>query len=192
MISPLLFLSKRRYENQDLDFRPNNLLFFVGLEAFVPQEILSAILKIKIWKLAFNLRPALSIGSTRSGSRSCLSHCFPDSPSDRHRGGGHPPTPATPPCVRVRTRRFELVTLTPIDQRWKSERCEVGVGKPNREGFGPSEVPGAASTTGRVASQSRTIRPSPPSGRPEDFHLQVTEHAQHTTKPLARRTLPHV
>ena len=32
--------------------------------------------------------------------------------SDRHRGGGHPPTPATPPCVRVRTRRFEAVTLT--------------------------------------------------------------------------------
>src|SRR6266849_5468315 len=26
---------------------------------------------------------------------------------DRHRGGGHPPTPATPPCVRVRTRRFD-------------------------------------------------------------------------------------
>ena len=34
---------------------------------------------------------------------------------DRHRGGGHPPTPATPPCVRVRTRRFELVTLASID-----------------------------------------------------------------------------
>ena len=33
----------------------------------------------------------------------------------RHRGGGHPPTPATPPCVRVRTRRFELVTLALID-----------------------------------------------------------------------------
>ena len=31
---------------------------------------------------------------------------------DRHRGGGHPPTPATPPYVRVRTRRFESVTLT--------------------------------------------------------------------------------
>jgi hypothetical protein len=26
---------------------------------------------------------------------------------DRHRGGSHLPTPATPPCVRVRTRRFE-------------------------------------------------------------------------------------
>jgi len=27
--------------------------------------------------------------------------------SDRHRGSGRPLTPATPPCVRVRTRRFE-------------------------------------------------------------------------------------
>jgi transposase len=44
---------------------------------------------------------------------------------DRHRGGGHPPTPATPPCVRVRTRRFELVALAPIGQRRKAERCEV-------------------------------------------------------------------
>jgi hypothetical protein len=26
---------------------------------------------------------------------------------DRHRGSGHPPTPATPPCVQVRTRRFD-------------------------------------------------------------------------------------
>src|SRR6516164_4484443 len=40
-----------------------------------------------------------------------LSRRSPDCPSDRHRGGGDPPTPATPPCVRVRTRRFELVTL---------------------------------------------------------------------------------
>src|ERR1039457_1660068 len=30
-------------------------------------------------------------------------------------------------------------------------------------------------------------RPSPPSGWPEDLHLQTAEHAQHTTKPLARR-----
>jgi len=40
---------------------------------------------------------------------------------DRHRGGGHPPTPATPPCVRVRTRRFELVKLEPVNQCWKAE-----------------------------------------------------------------------
>src|SRR5438093_4138162 len=43
---------------------------------------------------------------------------------NRHRGGGHPPTPATPPCVRVRTRRFERGgNLTPIEQR----RCRSGL-----------------------------------------------------------------
>jgi len=29
-------------------------------------------------------------------------------------------------------------------------------------------------------------RPSPPSGWPEDLHLQTAEHAQHTTKPASR------
>jgi predicted nucleic acid-binding OB-fold protein len=48
---------------------------------------------------------------------------------DRHRGGGHPPTPATPPCVRVRTRRFEMVTLVPIRQMREAERVEIGRGK---------------------------------------------------------------
>ncbi len=74
---------------------------------------------------------------------------------DRYRGGGHPPTPATPPCVRVRTRRFELVALASSDQRWKSERFEVSIGKAH-PGLGPCEVPRAASATSRVASQSRT------------------------------------
>src|SRR5712691_6787260 len=60
---------------------------------------------------------------------------------DRHRGGGCPPTPATPPCVRVRTRRFESVTLAPLDQRRQSERFEVRVGEAHREGLGPGEVP---------------------------------------------------
>jgi hypothetical protein len=35
---------------------------------------------------------------------------------ERHRGGGHPPIPATPPYVRVRTRRFERVSLTVLEQ----------------------------------------------------------------------------
>src|SRR2546425_11249526 len=39
-------------------------------------------------------------------------------------------------------------------------------------------------TPPRGSSPCIITRPSPPSGRPEDFHLQVTEHAQHTTKPL--------
>src|SRR5215831_14458406 len=38
-------------------------------------------------------------------------------------------------------------------------------------------------TSPRGDSPCIITRPSPPSGRPEDFHLQVTEHAQHTTKP---------
>src|ERR1019366_6067112 len=51
---------------------------------------------------------------------------------DRHRGGGHPPTPATPPYVRVRIRRFETVmpTLPRIttaalrrSRRFRRSRC---------------------------------------------------------------------
>jgi hypothetical protein len=48
---------------------------------------------------------------------------------DRHRGSGCPLTPATPPCVRVRTRRFELVALTRILQIRETERFKVGRGK---------------------------------------------------------------
>ena len=50
---------------------------------------------------------------------------------DRHRGGGHPPTPATPPCIRVRTRRFESVALRTVDQARKTERVEVVIGQPH-------------------------------------------------------------
>src|SRR5207237_10396837 len=44
-------------------------------------------------------------------------------------------------------------------------------------------------TPPRGGSPCIITRPSPPSGWPEDFHLQTTEHARHTTKPLVRRTL---
>jgi hypothetical protein len=75
------------------------------------------------------------------------------SPFDRHRGGGHQPTPATPPCVRVRTRRFEMVTLVHILQIRESERFEIGCGKRDGYGLGVGEVPGTAAATGCVASQ---------------------------------------
>jgi len=35
---------------------------------------------------------------------------------DRHRGVGRPPAHAIPPCVWVRTRRFESVTLTVLEK----------------------------------------------------------------------------
>ena len=41
-------------------------------------------------------------------------------------------------------------------------------------------------TSPRGDSPCVIANPSPPSGWVEDFHLQATEHAQHTTKPLAR------
>src|SRR5271167_1800635 len=43
-------------------------------------------------------------------------------------------------------------------------------------------------TPPRGGSPCIITSPSPPSGWAEDFHLQTAEHAQHTTKPLARRT----
>ena len=52
-----------------------------------------------------------------------------NSPFDRHWGSGCPLTPATPPCVRVRTRRFEMVTLTLVLQGRKTERFEISGGK---------------------------------------------------------------
>ena len=44
-------------------------------------------------------------------------------------------------------------------------------------------------TPPRGGSPCIITSPSPPSGWAEDFHLQAAEHAQHTTKPLARQTL---
>src|SRR6266849_7815409 len=61
--------------------------------------------------------------------------------------------PAHPPCVRVRTRRFDMVALARILQIREPERVEIGVRKRDGEGLGVSKVPGAASATGRVARQ---------------------------------------
>ena len=59
-------------------------------------------------------------------------------------------------------------------------------------GFCPSTrtfAPCCLRTPPRGGSPCIITRPSPPSGWPEDFHLQAAEHAQHTTKQLERRTL---
>src|SRR5215471_5809571 len=56
-------------------------------------------------------------------------------------------------------------------------------------GFCPSTrtfVPCFFRTPPRGGSPCIITRPSPPSGWAEDFHLQAADHAQHTTKPLAR------
>ena len=44
----------------------------------------------------------------------------------------------------------ELMRRTRLGQGRETERSEVGVGKPDREGFAPGDVPGAAAASGRV------------------------------------------
>src|ERR1700720_2783330 len=46
-------------------------------------------------------------------------------------------------------------------------------------------------TSPRDDSPCVITSPSPPSGWAEDFHLQATEHAQHTTKPLRGSWIGH-
>ena len=72
---------------------------------------------------------------------------FPSFAKDRHRGGGHPPTPATPPCVRVRTRRFEIVepnigriTKADVGRAFVLVDCQQRVGRSSSAvlGFTPT------------------------------------------------------
>src|SRR6202163_3239419 len=65
---------------------------------------------------AVALASSLGLHLHQVGRRTCTSKLLSMPSTHRHRGGGHPPTPATPPCVRVRTRRFESVTLTFLEQ----------------------------------------------------------------------------
>src|SRR3989475_12979627 len=72
---------------------------------------------------------------------------------DRDRGGGHPPTPATPPCVRVRTRRFETFGLTSLEQRRKTAIAEIGIRERNMQSFRMGQMPRAVGTAGGVSGQ---------------------------------------
>src|SRR3989442_11826358 len=72
---------------------------------------------------------------------------------DRHRGGGRPPTPATPPCVRVRTRRFETFGLTSLEQRRKTAIAEIGIRERNMQSFRMGQMPRAVGTAGGVNGQ---------------------------------------
>ena len=59
-----------------------------------------------------------------------------------------------PSHTTVRTGPYTAVrevTLTRFDQGRQTKRFEVGVGQPDREGFAPGDVPGAAAAAGRIA-----------------------------------------
>src|ERR1700694_2692784 len=75
---------------------------------------------------------------------------------------------------------MDFAVSCPLVRRWRliSGFC------PSTRTFDPCFF----QTPPRGGSPCIITRPSPPSGWPEDLHLQTAEHAQHTTKPLARRT----
>jgi len=75
---------------------------------------------------------------------------------------------------------MDFAVSCPLVRRWRlvSGFC------PSTRTFDPCFF----QTPPRGGSPCIISRPSPPSGWPKDFHLQAAEHAQHTTKPLMRRT----
>src|ERR1700730_13197259 len=75
----------------------------IAREQFVREGIDVVILNWHVTKVSRGKNRLLGGGWSATLTLGLLQSC----PSDRHRGGGHPPTPATPPCVRIRTRRFD-------------------------------------------------------------------------------------
>src|SRR5713101_4593535 len=69
---------------------------------------------------------------------------------NRDRGESRDSAPPTPPCVRVRTRRFGGL-CTPRAQPGEAERVEVGIGKRDLQGLGGAGAP----RTGSTAAESR-------------------------------------
>ena len=66
-----------------------------------------------------------------------------------------------PSHTTVRTGPYTAVrevALTRFDQGWETEQLEVGVGKPNREGFAPCDVPGATAASGRIEQFPRELQ----------------------------------
>jgi len=85
----------------------------------------------------------LSAGPRRGRPRSC---------KNRHRGSGHPLSPATPPDMRVRIGRFRGLRRA-IEESRKAERVEVGDGKRVRQGRALRQVPGAVWTARRLRGE---------------------------------------
>src|SRR6516164_6390446 len=102
--------------------------------------------------------------ATRSRSPGVISAAF----------RAQPPDLRFPPLMDM-----DLAVSCPLVRRWRlvSGFC------PSTRTFDPCFF----RTPPRGGSPCIITRPSPPSGWPEDLHLQTAEHAQHTTKPLGRR-----
>ena len=74
---------------------------------------------------------------------------------NRHRGSGRPLSPATPPYMRVRIRRFRGLRMA-IEQPRKTERVKVGDRKRDGQGRAARQTPGAVRTARRLCSEVLT------------------------------------
>ena len=72
---------------------------------------------------------------------------------NRHRGSGHPLSPATPPDMRVRIRRFSSVELEYVQQPRKTEHIEVSNRKRRRQGRTVGDAPWSMGTTGGLGRE---------------------------------------
>jgi hypothetical protein len=81
------------------------------------------------------------------------------SASNRHRGSGRPLSPATPPYVRVRIRRFSSVELEYVQQPRKTERIEVSNRKCGLQGRAVGQTPGPMGTAGGLCREGMSDIP---------------------------------
>src|SRR6266568_2746441 len=81
------------------------------------------------------------------------------SSANRHRGSGHPLSPATPPDLRVRIRRFSSVELEHIEQPRKTERIEVSNRKGGLQGRAVGQTPGTMRAASGLSRKGRSDVP---------------------------------
>jgi len=73
--------------------------------------------------------------------------------SNRHRGSGRPLSPATPPYMRVRIRRFSSVELEYVPQPRETERIEVSNRKCGLQSRAVGQAPGPMGTAGGLCRE---------------------------------------
>src|SRR5215831_19589560 len=101
---------------------------------------------------------------------------LPEPAQNRHRGSGRPLSPATPPYMRVRIRRFGGLSRNRTDHRRKPELCEVSVGQGNVQSGRFRESPGAVRTSGGLRREVFTDTPLAKLAVPSPSALPLLPH----------------
>src|SRR5262244_2371733 len=154
--------------------RPSFPAWPIHCSAFRPSECLTSLAD------SHDLICPLLTSAPRSGRLSTAS--VAEATRSRSPGVSSAAFCAQPPDLRfAHLMDMDFAVSCPLVRRWRlvSGSC------PSTRTFDPCFF----QTPPRGGSPCIFTSPSPPSGWPGDLHLQAAEHAQHTTKPLARQTL---